>query len=132
MIQDFQNLTDNNYLLYAMRGYENPNYVDILEFDEDLKKIKYIKKLFSLYIKDNVLKERLIINHLITFFNVFESECAIRLLFFKIDESHYSILKSFLIFLNRMPDEILGVNGKNIYRQDIFIEEDIIQKLRKM
>lgn len=131
-MRDFQNLDDNNYLLYAMRGYENPHCVDILEFEEDLKKIKYLKKLFSLYRKDDVLKERLIVNHLITFFNVFEFECAVRLLFLRVEESHYSLLKSFLVFLNKMPDEISGINGQIIYRQDILIEEEILQILRKM
>ena len=131
-MRDFKNLTDSNYLLYAMRGYENPHCVDIIEFDEDLKKIKYLKKLFSLYRKDEVLKERLIINHLITFFNVFEFDCAVRLLFLRVEESHYSLLKSFLVFLNKMPDEVSGINGKVIYRQDILIEEDILHTLRKM
>jgi len=131
-MSNFQNITDSNYLLYAMRGYENPHCVDVLEFDEDLKKIKYLKKLFSLYRKDGELKERLILNHLITFFNVFEFEHAIRILFLRVDESHYSLLKSFLVYLNKMPDEVCGINGKNINREDLVIEENILQILRKL
>jgi len=131
-MSSFQNLTDSNYLIYAMRGYENPHCVDVLEFDEDLKKIKYLKKLFSLYRKDGELKERLILNHLITFFNVFEFEHAIRILFLRVEEDHYSLLKSFLVYLNKMPDKIYGINGKTIYREEIVIEENILQTLRKL
>ena len=74
----FNELTNENYLMYALLHYDNPHCVDIKEYFEDVRKLKYIKRLFNRYREDGVIKERLILNHLISFFNVFENKAAIR------------------------------------------------------
>ena len=78
----FEDLNEGNYLLYAMKEYNNIQCTDTEEFYDDLKKIKYIKRLFNIYINDGKLKERLILNHLIIFFNVFSVQAGTRILFF--------------------------------------------------
>jgi hypothetical protein len=100
------------------------------EFEGDLKRTKYLKKLFRRYKISKDLKERLILNHLILLYNVFEVESATRILFYKIDERDYDILKTFLLYLNYMPDKIDGIKGKNINSSDILIDMDIADILR--
>jgi len=70
----FNELTNENYLMYALLHYDNPHWVDIKEYFEDVRKLKYIKRLFNRYKEDNVMKERLILNHLISFYNVFSNK----------------------------------------------------------
>lgn len=125
-------LTDENLVLYAMKAYDNPSCQSIEEFREDLNRVKYIKRLLNKYHKTNVLKERLILNHLVIFYNVFGIECATRILFFKLDKELYRSLKTFLTFLNFMPDEIIGVSEKVIYNSNIPIDDNIVNILRKI
>ena len=102
----FEELNKDNYLLFAIKFYDNPQAVTKDDFDNDLKRIKYIKRLLNRYYSSNKtedLKVHLIINHLMILFNVF-NEAAVPLLFFNLDNHHWPILKSFLIFLNRLPD----------------------------
>jgi len=127
----FDNLTDDNILLYAMKSYESPNCI-MSEFEEDYERIKYIKKLISKYRSKNILKERLILNHIICLANVFGVYPATRILFFKIDKSNYDILKTFLLFLDYMPDTIFGVKNQNIASVDIPFNIDVDQNLRKI
>lgn len=127
----FDNLTDDNILLYAMKSYESPNCV-MSEFAEDFERIKYIKKLISKYKTKNILKERLILNHIICLANVFGVYPATRILFFKIDKSDYDILKTFLVFLDYMPNIIFGIKHQNISSIDIPINIDVDQNLRKI
>ena len=110
MIDD---LNDETFMIYAIKAYDKPNCV-MSEFYEDLKRIKYVKRLFIKYHKSKEIKERLIINHLIVLYNVFGATAATRILFYKIDQKYYSILKTFLIFLNYMPKVITKVRGKTI------------------
>tara|TARA_Y100001951_G_scaffold99456_1_gene101516 strand:+ start:1137 stop:1520 length:384 start_codon:yes stop_codon:yes gene_type:complete len=124
----FNELTNENYLMFALLHYDNPHCVDIKEYFEDVRKLKYIKRLFNRYKEDGIVKERLIINHLICFYNVFESDAATRLLFFRVGQEYYSILKTFLVFLNKMPDQV----NKNLYASDITMDEKIIEILRKI
>jgi hypothetical protein len=91
--------------MYALLHYDNPHCKDIQEFFEDVKRLHYIRRLFRRYKDDNILKERLIINHLVTFYNVFENKAATRILFHRIEKNFHSMLKTFLIFLNRMPTD---------------------------
>lgn len=126
-----ENLTEENYIIYAMKAYDNPSCQTIKEFREDLNRIKCIKKLISRYIRSGILKERLIINHIVVLRNVFGVETSIKLLFLKIDQKYYYILKTFLIFLSIMPDKIVGINGKIIYSSDIPLDPKIITILRK-
>ena len=126
----FDDLTEENFLMFAMREYNNMQCTDIEEFYDDLKKIKYIKRLFNIYKNDGQLKERLILNHLITWYNVFPVQAGTRILFYKIEEQFWPMLKTFLIFLDRMPDKIESIRGKEIKSTDIKLDDGIITKLR--
>ena len=102
----FDDLNDDNFLMYAMREYSNMQCTDIEEFYDDLKKIKYIKRLFNVYKNNGQLKERLILNHFIIFYNVFTVQAGTRILFYKIEKDFWPMLKTFLIFFDRMPYKI--------------------------
>ena len=104
---DFSTLTPENINMFAMKHYNNPSCVDEQEFLDDMKRFKYLKRLFRKYDTSKDLKMRLIINHIIILANVFGVEAATTLLFFKIEKNHWSILKSFLIFLHYMPENDL-------------------------
>lgn len=101
----FDKITNENYVMYAMKHYNNPACSGIEEFYEDMNRIKYLKKLFQTYLNTGVLKERLILNHIIILQNVLGVECANRIMFFKLSESSHSCLKTFLVFLNTFPKE---------------------------
>ena len=104
---DFSTLTPENITMFAMKHYDNTSCVDEQEFLDDMKRFKYLKRLFRKYDTSKDLKMRLIINHIIILANVFGVEAATTLLFFKIEKNHWSILKSFLIFLHYMPENDL-------------------------
>ena len=128
----FDNLNESNYLLYAAKHYDNPHCTGLDDFLDDLKSIKYLKRLFNRFLNNKNLKEHLIINHLILLYNVFGVECATRILFLKMDESHYPILKPFLIKMNYLPGVVYGVNGKDINTVDIPLDELSIRVLRNV
>ena len=101
MLDDFEILSDQNLFLYAARNYYTPLGIIPEEFDEDMKRFKYIKRLLNRYIEKGELAERLILNHLIIVFNVFGIKPSLRMLEFKLErEKYWSILKPFLIFLH--------------------------------
>lgn len=127
----FDDLTHENFLLFAIRAYDNPNYV-MSEFEDDIKRIDYLKRLFFRYVEYGELKERLIINHIVILSNVFGVQFLARMLFLKFDEKHYSIIKTFLLFLNMMPEKIFKVNGKTIHSSDILVDMKIADILRNM
>lgn len=102
------------------------------EFESDLKRTKYLKRLFRKYMITKDIKDRLILNHIILLNNVFGPEATARILFFKIDERDYSILKTFLLFLNLLPKEVIGINGKNISTDEIEVDMKIADILRKI
>jgi len=126
----FDDLNEGNFLMYSMKEYNNIQCVDIEEYYDDLKKIKYIKRLFNIYKNDGQLKERLILNHLITWYNVFPIQSGTRILFYKIEEHFWPMLKTFLIFLERMPDKIESIRGKTILSTDIKLDDGIVTRLR--
>jgi hypothetical protein len=126
----FDDLNDDNFLIFAMKEYHNIQCLDTEEFYDDLKKIKYIKRLFNVYENTGQLKERLILNHLIIFFNMFGVEAGVRILFFKTEQKFWSMLKTFLIFLDRMPDSVQSIRGNIIISSDILLDEGIITRLR--
>ena len=99
----FEHLNDDNYLMFAIKHYENPQAVTQEDFYEDLKKFKYIKRLLKRYQKTGELKTHLLLNHFICLYNVFD-DAATPLLFFKIDSNLHSVLKTFLLFLHRIPE----------------------------
>ena len=128
----FDDLNEKNFLLYAMKEYNNPQCTNVEEFNDDLKKIKYIKRLLNQYVSEGVLKERLLLNHIIIFYNVFPPVAATRILFFKIEEKFWPILKPFLFYLQLMPeDKIESINGKEIKVKDILMDQGVIDSLRK-
>jgi hypothetical protein len=98
-------LSDDNFIVYAMRNYDNPQCQTVTEFEEDLKRFLYLKKLFSRYSKDGDLKERLILNHIIVIYNLF-GEASTKMLFFKIEKEHWSALITFLVYLNKVDEKI--------------------------
>ena len=128
---NFEDLNEKNFLLYAMQHYENPQCVEVEEFNDDLKKIKYIKRLLNQYSIEGVLKERLLLNHIIVFYNVFSVEAATRILFYKLEEQFWSMLKTFLFYLNFLPSKIESVNGKTILTIEIPMDQGIVDSLRK-
>jgi hypothetical protein len=127
----FDDLNDNNFMLYAAKVYDKPNAV-MSEFEEDINRILYIKRLLTKYDTSGVLKERLILNHLVILYNVFGVEAATRILFFKLDEEDYKILKPFLMFLNFLPKIVYGIRGKNIITNDIKLDTGAIECLRNL
>ena len=128
----FDDLNDDNFLMYAMREYNNMQCTDVEEFYDDLKKIKYIKRLFNIYKNNGQLKERLILNHLIVFYNVFSVQAGTRILFYKIEKDFWPLLKTFLIFLDRMPEKIDSIRGEVILSSNIQLDNGIITRLRSI
>ena len=124
-----ENLCDDNFIIYAMKSFDKPNCI-MSEFEEDLKRIKYVKRLIRRYRVTGEMKERLILNHLIVLSNVFGVESSVKMLFYKLDREDYDILKTFLIFLNFMPKVVLGIRGINIHSADISIDFFVAKKLR--
>ncbi len=110
----FQILNSKNFLDYAIQHYENPECKDMDEFSEDVNRIKYLKRLFSRYDQEGDLKSRLILNHLIIFNNVFGMVPACRILFFRVEEKYYPILKTSLVFLDKLPTYIPEVDLDSI------------------
>lgn len=106
LVMNDYKLNDDNFLLFAMKHYDNPQCKNIEEFHEDMNRIKYLKRLFRKYKTSGILRERLILNHLIIFTNVFGVEAAARLLFLRIENDLHIYLKTFLVFLNSLPDDI--------------------------
>jgi hypothetical protein len=110
----YENITTNNFVMYAIKHYDNPQCEGEKEFHDDMKRFKYIKRLFKKYTLSGKLKERLLLNHIIILRNLFGTEACVTLLLFKTQKEYLSILKSFLIFLNMITeDELLGIESDN-------------------
>lgn len=105
---NFSVLTADNYMLFAMKHYDNPQSVTYEDFLEDMMRFKYLKRLFGRYQKTGVLRNHLIINHLIVLFNVF-GDAAIPLLIYKIESQYWAVLKTYLLYLNRLPESNAGI-----------------------
>lgn len=123
-----EKLNESNFLVFAMHHYDNPQCHSLQEFEEDLKKFLYLKKLISRYKNNAELRERLILNHIIVLYNIF-GESATQMLFYKIDESCWDSLITFLVYLDRMPETIPELN---IVLSDVVLDETIISTLRKI
>ena len=123
-----QPLNDDNIVCFAMKNYQNPSCKNIEEFQEDFNRIKYVKRLFNRYEQSGVLRERLILNHIITIYNVFGVEASSRMLFNRLDERQFSILKTFLVYLNYCPENKFD----NIDIVSIPLDTTIIKKLRSL
>lgn len=103
----FNELNEDNFLLFAIKHYDNPNAMTKDDFFEDLKRFKYIKRLLKRYDKTGILKTHLLLNHIIVVYNIF-GDAATPILFFKIDQTYWKYLKSFMMFLNRLEDNVLS------------------------
>ena len=128
----FDDLNEDNYNMFAMKYYENPQCTSVEEFNDDLNKIKYVKRLFNRFLETGELRVNLILNHLIVIYNVFENEAATRMLFFRVETKFYSILKPFLLFLSRLPNTVKGIDGEDINTKIIPLKETTIKELRKI
>ena len=98
----FDELNQDNWLMFAIKNYNNPQSVTYSDFEEDMKKFKYIKRLIRRHETTGELKKHLILNHIILLYNVF-GDAATPLLFFKIEKNHWPVMKAFLLFLDRLP-----------------------------
>lgn len=127
LIMEFKSLNDKNFLLFASKHYENPQCESTDEFHEDLNRIKYVKRLLKKYKKTGVLRERLLLNHIIILQNIFGPVCCSRILFFKIETELHSELKTFLVFLNYLPDFLPDIDVDGIP-----LDNKIITSLRKI
>ena len=104
----YKKITSENITMFAIRHYDNPHCENEKEFYDDMKRFKYIKRLLRKYKETNVLKERLILNHIIILRNLFGPEACVTLLLYKIQQEYLSTLKSFLLYLNMIRDDELS------------------------
>jgi hypothetical protein len=127
----FDNLNEDNFIMYAMKCYTSPHCI-LSEFESDIKRTKYLKRLFRRYKSTKLVKERLVLNHIILLNNVFGPEATSRILFYKIDERDYDVLKTFLSYLDIAPEYVPGIRGKNIDVSAIPLDKNIIEILLKI
>jgi hypothetical protein len=122
---NFDVLNEDNYILFAIKYYDNPQAITKDDFFDDLNRFKYIKKLLRKYVKSGDLKTNLLINHFILVFNVF-NDASIPLLFYKIEPELWSSIKTFLLFLNRLPEY------PKSFLDDISIDENCLKILQSI
>ena len=121
----FNELNEDNFLLFAIKNYENPQAVTKEDFDKDLNHFKYIKRLLKRYRITGQLKTHLLINHFIVLYNIF-GEAATPMLFYKIERDLWDVMKTFIVFLNRLPEY------PKTYMHDIKIDIDCLCELQKV
>ena len=121
----FSELNEDNFLLVAIKNYENPHAITKEDFDKDLNHFKYIKRLLKKYKSSGELKAHLLINHFIILYNIF-GEATTPMLFFKIEKDLWSMVKTFIIFLERLPD------SPRCYIHDIEIDDDCLSELERI
>ena len=121
----FDELNENNYMMFAIKHYENPQSVTKEDFEEDMKRFKYLKRLLLKYLKGGPLRTHLILNHIIILFNVF-NDATIPLLVYKLDMEYWSILKTFLIYLDRYPEYNAGSLN------NIDVDMDVLNDLNRV
>ena len=127
-----EKLTDDNFLIYCARHYDNPQCHSTEEFIEDLKRIKYIKKLITRYVDSGELKDRLILNHLIILYNVFGADHVARILYLKM-RGQFKYIKPFLILLGILPDKLYNIREEiSIDTTVIPMDDNIVHILRKV
>lgn len=125
-----ETLTDENFVLYCAKYYDNPSCQSTEEFLDDLKHIKYIKKLITRYIENGELKERLILNHLTILYNLFGAEHLPRILYLKM-KPQFHFIKPFLLMINILPDKLQNIGNEKVIELDnIPMDEYIIEQLR--
>lgn len=126
-------LTEDNFIIFAMKHYDNPACKGIAEFEDDLKRFRYLKRLFRKYTAGKGLKERLIVNHIVVLYNLFGIEATTNMLFFKIEKKYWTQLKTFLVFLNTMPVGFAIKLQDNVTQgYEIPIDDEVLEALRKI
>jgi hypothetical protein len=125
-------LNNDNFLMYAIKNYNNPGCRGVTDFNDDLKRLRYIKRLLGRYRLSGDVKERLVINHIVVFYNVFGVEAATRMLFYKIQEDLWPELKTFLVYLNFMPQTVIVSNGFKMPESEIPLDPVLVDILRKL
>ncbi|MBT70369.1 MAG: hypothetical protein CL432_09520 [Acidimicrobiaceae bacterium] len=129
---NFDDISENNIELYCMKYYDNPQCIGTEDYRDDMKRFKYLKRLLNHYLTTHELKQRLILNHLIMIYNLFDNEAATRILFYKIDENSWQVLKPFLIYLKRMPKIVRSIRSKDIRETDIILDQNVVKQLRSL
>lgn len=132
-LMELERLNENNFFRYALKHYDNPQVMDIDELRDDLERIRYLKRLFTTYTNNGEMKDktlRLILNHMIIFYNVFGVVPSARMLFFKIPRKYHPILKTFMIKLNVFPKNQEDI--PEVILIDIPLDINIIKKLREI
>jgi hypothetical protein len=125
-------LNDDNFLIYAAKNYDRPHILHS-EFEDDLKRIKYVKRLLRKYKQTGEFKERLVLNHVIILSNVFGVQPTVNMLFFKCDQEDYSLLKTILIFLNYLPKSLtVTFNKYHIRQEEIPVDLSVADILRNI
>lgn len=125
-------LNDDSFFLYAAKCYDRPNILQS-EFDDDINRIKYVKRLLKKYRQNGDFKERLVLNHIIILSNVFGVPPTVNMLFFKVDPEDYPLLKTLLIFLNYMPEHFsVTFNKYYLIQEEIPVDLEIANKLRNL
>jgi hypothetical protein len=122
-------LNEDNFLIYAIKNYQNSGSLGMSDLEDDLNRFKYLKRLLNRYKKSGEMSERLVINHLVVLYNVF-GQAATDMLFYKLDKEYWSELKTYLVFLQRMPLETVVSPG--IKETDIPLNNELIRILRKI
>ena len=124
-----ENLTKKNFFAYAVRMYNNPSCSGPAEFDEDLLRIKYIKRLLHKYARTGEISPRLLVNHLIGICNVFHAEAVARMLFFRVHSDAWPALKTSLEYVNLMPEIVPVIDGTMIVGSSIKRDEKLLALL---
>ena len=119
----YEKITSDNVMMFAIRHYENPQCEGEKEFHDDMKRFKYIKRLLRKYKDSGILKERLLLNHIIILNNLFGPEACVTLLLFKIQQEYWGTLKSFLLYLNMIRNDEL---------KEVESNEKVLEVLRKI
>ena len=123
-------LDNDNFVSFAMKHYESPSCVTIEDFNSDLSRFKYVRKIIHRYAEDeSKIDIRLLLNHLITLFNIFERDACTAMLFFKIEKEFWGILAPMINYLNYLPELILPLN---INTSLIQFNEDVSERLSKL
>jgi hypothetical protein len=122
-MQLFDELNEDNFVLFASRHYDNSQCMSVEEVHHDLNRFKYLKRLLKRYTQNDDLQERLILNHIVVLYNVFGIEPATRMMFYRMEKEYQSAIKTFLIFLNYLRDDELV---------DIPLDQTIVERLRNL
>jgi len=122
-MQLFDELNEDNFVLFASRHYDNPQCMSVEEFYHDLQRFKYLKRLLRRYTQNNDLQERLILNHIVVLYNVFGIDPANRMMFYRMEKEYWSAIKTFLIFLNYLRDDEYI---------DVPLDQTIVERLRNL